>query len=599
MDPITTFALIGLVGIGSQWLAWRFQLPAIVLMLAAGLVVGPATGLLVPQATFGELFKPIIAVAVAVILFEGGLTLNLKSLRDAGPAVTRLVVIGAPLGWLMSTLAIRYGAGLSWESSIVFGGIMIVTGPTVITPLLRQARLKARPGRILKWEAIVNDPIGALAAVLAFEVFLALYGSLTFGGAIWHLVQGITLATVLGFAGGWVIAWAFRRGKVPEYMKVSVLFGAVLLVYAASDYVLHESGLLAVTLMGIYLANTHLPSLDEIRRFKEHATIILVSGVFVLLAASLTVADLATLNLRTVLFVLAVVLIARPVTVLVSLIGTGLPWQEKVMIAWIGPRGVVLVAVSGLFGTQLVDLGVEDGAQLTALAFALVAGTVVLHGFSMAPLARFLGLTAASKPGLLIVGGSRWALNLAKALEGSEIPVLVVDRNWFRLRALREAGIPTYHGEILSEAAEHSLDLARFGAVLAATDNDGYNALVGTDFGPEFGRNNVFQIGRCEGGEGRQELPAQLGGRPFGPGTSYEDFARLIAEGWSFRTTRLSEEFGIEDYMAEHPDAKIFGTIGDDGLRLVEGDTPPEIRPGTRIMALSKKREDRGQGAVA
>ncbi|WP_316014598.1 sodium:proton antiporter [Roseobacter sp. HKCCA0434] len=597
MDAVTVFALIGALGIGSQWLAWRYQLPAIVLMLAAGVIAGPLTGLIDPQASFGDLLKPIIAVAVAVILFEGGLTLNFASLKDAYPSVARLVVVGAPLGWIMSTLAVHFGAGLSWETSLVFGGIMIVTGPTVITPLLRQARMQPRPAQILKWEAIVNDPIGALAAVLAYELIVALRTSATLGEAAWHLVSGIAVASVLGYFGGRLLASSFRRGKVPEYMKVPVMFGAVLGIYAASDYVLHESGLLAVTIMGVVLANAHLPSLDEIRRFKEHATVILVSGVFILLAASLSMEQLFGINWRTVVFVLSVVLIARPVTVWISLIGTGLPWQEKLMIAWIGPRGVVLVAVSGLFGTQLAELGVADGAALTTLAFALVAGTVVLHGFSMAPLAKMLGLTSGAAPGLLIVGGSRWAVNLARALEAAELPAMIVDRNWFRLRAAREAGVKTYHGEILSETAEHALDLSPYASVLAATDNDGYNALIGTDLGPEFGRTNVFQVGRNDEAEGREALPASLGGRAFGDGTPYADFARLEAEGWAFRVTRLSEEFGLDDYRKTNPDALILGLINGGGLQLVERRLPEEVEPGTRLLAFAHKDGDRGAGA--
>ena len=191
LEPAVLFAIIGVLGIGSQWLAWRLQMPAIVLMLVAGIVAGPVTGLIDPETAFGELFRPIVSVAVAVILFEGGLTLNFRELRETRPAVRALVYIGAPLGWLLSTLAVRYGAGLSWESSVVFGGILVVTGPTVVTPLLRQAKMKPRPASILKWEAIVNDPIGALAAVLAFEVVTAIYGSLTMGEAAKHLSIGI------------------------------------------------------------------------------------------------------------------------------------------------------------------------------------------------------------------------------------------------------------------------------------------------------------------------------------------------------------------------------------------------------------------------
>ncbi|MEM9269714.1 MAG: sodium:proton antiporter, partial [Pseudomonadota bacterium] len=374
-DPVMLFALIGVLGIGSQWLAWRLRMPAIVLMLVAGLLAGPVTGLIDPEASLEDLFRPIISIAVAVILFEGGITLDFRSLRDAGPAVRRLVFVGAPLGWLLSALAIRYGAGLSWESAAVFGGILVVTGPTVVQPLLRQARMAPRPASVLRWEAIVNDPVGALAAVLAFEVITAIYGTSTLELAAQHLAVGVFVASLVGYAAGYALAQAFRRAWVPEYMKVPVLFGSVLAVYASTDSVLHESGLLAVTIMGIYIANAHLPSLEELKRFKEHVTVILVSGVFILLAASLKVEMVALLDWRAIVFVALIILFARPVTVWLSLIGTNLSWQEKAMVAWIGPRGVVAVAVAGLFGTRLADLGVPDGAVLAPLAFALVAAT--------------------------------------------------------------------------------------------------------------------------------------------------------------------------------------------------------------------------------
>ncbi|MEO1422267.1 MAG: sodium:proton antiporter [Pseudomonadota bacterium] len=394
LDPVLVFALIGVLGVGSQWLAWRFRLPAIVLMLVAGLVAGPATGILNPARDIGDLMRPMVAIAVAIILFEGGLTLNLKSLTGASLPVRRLVFVGAPLGWLLSTLAGHYAGGLSWESAVVFGGILVVTGPTVIAPLLRQAALASRPASILKWEAIVNDPVGALAAVLAFEVVSALNTQGSLLAAAEHLAIGIVVATVAGFAAGWAIVWTFQRGHVPEYMKVPVLFGAVLAVYAGSDTLLHESGLLAVTVMGLYIANSHLPSFTEILRFKEHATVLLVSGVFILLASSLTLDMLMLLDWRALAFVLAIVFVARPLTVLLSFVGTDLPRNERILVAWIGPRGVVLVAVAGLFGTRLEELGIADGPLLAPLSFALVAATVVLHGFSIAPLGRALGLGA-------------------------------------------------------------------------------------------------------------------------------------------------------------------------------------------------------------
>ncbi|HSG56943.1 MAG TPA: cation:proton antiporter, partial [Paracoccaceae bacterium] len=320
-----SFALVGALGVGAQWLAWRLRLPAIVLMLVAGLVMGPVTGLFDPSRDIGPLMGPLISIAVAIILFEGGMTLSVQSLRGAAEGVRRLIFVGAPLGWLLSALALHYVAGLGWASSAVFGGIMIVTGPTVIAPLLRQARLRRRPAQLLQWEAIVNDPIGALAAVLAFEVVLVLQAAESAGDAMLDIARGLVVASVLGVASGWAIAESFRRAWVPEYMKVPVLFTLLLGVFALSDTVLHESGLLAVTVMGIWIANADLPSYTELRRFKEHATILLVSGVFILLAANMKFDALALLNWQAAAFVAVVILLVRPLTVLISLLGTKLP----------------------------------------------------------------------------------------------------------------------------------------------------------------------------------------------------------------------------------------------------------------------------------
>ena len=590
MAPVMVFALIGAIGVGSQWLAWRLRMPAIVLMLAAGVLVGPVFGLIDPERDIGALTGPMISIAVAIILFEGGLTLNFHTLRDAALGVKRLVVIGAPLGWLLSTLALRYGAGLSWESSAVFGGIMIVTGPTVIAPLLRQARLAHRPAALLQWEAIINDPIGALAAVLAFEAIVVLRTAETLAGAAGDLLLGIGLATILGALGGIGLAQAFRRGLVPEYMKVPVLFSGILAVFAIADAVLHESGLLAVTIMGVVIANANLPSYEELRRFKEHATVLLVSGVFVLLASSLDFSTLAMLNWRAVLFIAAVVLVARPLTVLLSLVGTDLPWGERWLIALTGPRGIVLVAVAGLFGTRLAEQGIEDGALIGPLAFALVAVTVVLHGFTLVPFARWLGLADGDAPGVLLVGGSRGMTAFAEALKKADVPVLVTDPNRSHLRSAREAGIPTFFGDILSEAAEQNVELVSYATLVAATDNDAYNTLVATDLGPEFGRSNVFQVARQKGESARHSLPETLGGRRFGGRETYHDLAEKLAEGWGFRVTRITEEFTLEDWRKTHPEAIVMARIKENGeVRLDLDEEVTKVAAGTRIISFAPK----------
>ena len=592
MDTTILIALIGVLGIGSQWLAWRLQLPAIVLMLVAGLIAGPVTGWIDPEADFGNLFRPMVAVAVALILFEGGITLKFKALRGACPAVRRLVLFGAPLGWLFSTLAARYGAGLGWEASVIFGGILIVTGPTVVTPLLRQARLSKRPSEILRWEAIANDPVGALAAVLAFEGVMALHGEGTITAIGGHLVFGILLAGAVGFVAGWALVESFCRGWVPEYMKVPVLIVLVLAVYAGTDQVLHESGLLAVTVMGIVVGNARLPALRELKRFKEHITIILVSGVFILLAASMKWEMLFQLDWRALVFVLLIMFIARPAAVFLALLGTDLPNKEKLIVAWIGPRGVVAVAVSGLFGARLVEVGIADGQLLAPLAFLLVAATVVAHGFSIKPLARKFDLTSTEPPGVLLVGASDWVVALAKTLSAAGIPVLIAERNWWRLRGARNENLPVFFGEILSEAAEHTVDLHHYGALLALSDNDDYNTLLCTDFAPEFGRNNVFQIGRHEGSTTEGDIPVTIGGRTMARGNPFEYFARNLADGWTFGVTALTEEYTLETYRESRPEAEILAVLTTNStLKFAGPDQLPKTTHGERILTFEHRQK--------
>ncbi|WBU62853.1 cation:proton antiporter [Paracoccus aerodenitrificans] len=586
LSPVEAFALVGVAGVGAQWLAWKFRLPGIVVMLAVGLVLGPLTGIFIPERDIGDLVTPMISLAVAVILFEGGLTLNFKQLADAAPGVRRLVIIGAPLGWLLSSLALAYIAGLSWQSSVVFGGVMIVTGPTVIAPLLRTARLFNRPAQLLQWEGIVNDAVGALVAVIALEVVLVRQQELSAAEAVWTVVSGIAFATLIGFGAAVAIIKAFRESLVPEYMKVPLLFVVVIFAFALSDMVLHESGLLAVTVMGLIIANADLPSYTEIYRFKEQATTLLLSGVFILLAASVNLEMLELLNWRSALFILAVILLVRPATVLTSLAGTPIPWKERLLVAFTGPRGVVLLAISGLFAERLVAEGVQDGAVLQPLAFVLVLTTVILHGFGLKPLAEKLELSSGEKPGLIIAGGSAFATGLATALIKADVKVLVTDPNRAMLRSARDAGVPTYYGDILSEAAEHGVEFITYSTILVASDNDAYNTLVATDLAPEFGRDAIWQISRAKEDRARHSLPSQLGGQGINGGRTLAQYLELLADGWIFRNTRLTEEYTLEDWRKAREGAIPLVTIADGEVRFVGRDEKLEGAPDMRIVSL-------------
>ncbi|MEP5936882.1 MAG: sodium:proton antiporter [Erythrobacter sp.] len=585
-----TIALIGILGIGAQWIAWRTGWPAIVLMLFAGFMAGPVTGLIDPEMAFGDLLDPMIGLGVALILFEGGLSLDLRELRHSGQAVWRLATIGVLVGWALGSMAGFYIAGLVWPVAILFGGILVVTGPTVVLPLLRQSNVQTRPGSILKWESIVNDPTGALCAVIAYEYFRKVAESP--GASLVEVVPPLIIAAILagliGYVAARVIAFLFPRGAVPEYLKVPVLFTVVIGVFVISNKIEHEAGLVAVTVMGIALANMNVSSLRSIHPFKENVAVILVSGIFILLSASLEFSDLDYFNWRFGLFLLALLFLVRPLTVLISLLGSSIPWNERLFVAWIAPRGIVLVAISGLFALRLADLGYGDGNVLIGLSFAVVFATIVAHGFTIDLAAKLLKVKGASRPGLLIIGSTPWTIALAKEMQALATPVMIVDSSWQRLGAARREGLPCYHGEILNEATEHNLDLTPFHVLVAATDNEAYNALVCNEFAHEIGRDSVYQLGENVDEDDRHSLPASIRGRAlFESGLGVSDVNDRASQGWVFRKTKLSDEFDFDDAQERLPEsANMLLLIRASGrLRFFTHAARPEPRAGDTIIS--------------
>jgi NhaP-type Na+/H+ or K+/H+ antiporter len=587
------FALIGILGIGAQWIAWRTGWPAIALMLAAGVVAGPITGLIVPEHTFGDLLEPMISVAVALILFEGGLSLNFRELRKTEGAVTRLMMVGIPLGWVLGALACYYVAGLVWPVAILFAGILVVTGPTVVIPLLRQSNIAARPRAILKWEAIVNDPFGALCAVITYEYLRRVDEGGTLLSVVTALLGAAVVSGLIGYAMARAIAWAFPRGHVPEYLKAPVLLVAVIGTFVLSNLIQQETGLLAVTVMGVAIANMRLDSLRDIHPFKENVTVLLISGVFVLLSASLDFEVLRLFEWRFAAFLLALLFLVRPATVLIALAFSKLPWNERLLIAWIAPRGVVAVAVSGLFALRLDQLGYGNGNILVTLSFAVVVATIIAHGFSIRFVARWLKVTGAAQKGLLIVGSTPWSMSLARQIQSLGLPVMIADTSWQRLASPRQAGIETYHGEILAETTEERLDLSQFQVMVSTTENEAYNALVCNEFAHDIGRDSVYQLGGSGDDEDHRSLPEALRGRAmFTAGHGVEDILQREAAGWTFRKTRISEQFNFDSARSTLPDeADMLFVLRKDGrIRFFTHAARPTPQNGDIVVSYGPSR---------
>ena len=583
LSAVETVAVIGVLGIGAQWLAWRLQLPAIVLMSLAGLLVGPAaafmfeTPLIAPAEVFGEMVRPIVSLAVAIILFEGGMVLKFADLRDAGATVRRLVFFGGPISWALGTIVCWQIAGLGLGTSILFAGILVVTGPTVIMPLLRQSKLGGKVGKALKWEGIVNDPVGAMFAVVSFEIIRVLSSEGSPYMTVAAIFLAILIGTVLGIVSGIVLSMAFRNAWVPEFLKAPLILVSVLACYALAEYVEHETGLVAVTAFGMTLGNSKFASLQEMRRFKENIAVLLISGVFVILTANLSPATIVSaFTWQTLGFLIAMLFVVRPLAVYISTIGV-LNWREAALIGWIAPRGIVAVAVSGFFAQRLTELLRDDpsdqikdllaGAeQVSALAFAIVFVTVIAHGFSIGPLSRRLKLAKSGPSGVLMVGANPWSVGLAKELKASNVDVIIGDTDLRRLRPAREAGIQAFTGEVLSEAAEARLDHALFSTCLAVSANDYYNALVCRHFAPELGRDKTYQLSTSDKEGDHLGVPDSTRGRTLiRSGRGYDSLIRDHYRKWVFHKTELTDVYSLERFREDRPDADIIAEIRSDG----------------------------------
>ncbi|WP_173918481.1 sodium:proton antiporter [Halobacillus sp. Marseille-Q1614] len=596
---LLNLTLIGLLGVGSQWLAWRFRLPAIVIMSIAGLLAGPIIGLIDPQADFGELYRPIISLAVAVILFEGSLNLDVKEVKGLGRPVFRIVTVGAFISWILGSFAAHYVAGLSWAVAFVIGGLFIVTGPTVILPLLRQAKLKPRPAKILKWEGIIIDPIGALLAVFAFEIIEFLIGH---NGTISSLVTfflASIFAVLLGYGLGKGIGIMFERGYIPEFLKSPVVFAAVILCFTLADEVTHETGLLSVTAMGMTLANMHISSISDMRHFKENISLLFISTIFVMLTASLNRETLLEIfNPQIIGFVLLMLFIVRPLSIFVSTWRTDLSKSEKLLVSWIAPRGIVALTVAGYFANVLLDAGFEDASILISLTFALVFTTVVAHGFSIGWLSKKLGLSMEGPPGVLVVGGSPFTTGLASVLEELKVPVMISDSSWERLANARSKGLKTYHGEILSEQTEYHLEMTPYEYMVAATEYDSYNALVCTTFVPEFGRSNLYQLSlrKQQQGDNLEDLGRTIGGKVLiGQSASWEELNRLIKMGYIFRKTTITEQFKYMDYLKNMNEGAmmVFVRKPSKKIEFFSNESQPKVETGDVIVSLTPPNKEK------
>lgn len=499
-----------ILGILAQWVAWKFKIPAILPLILIGLLVGPIA------ATFfsedgskwiepiwngreglfpGESLFYFVSLAISIILFEGGLTLKLSEIKNVAPSITKLITLGAAVTFFGAAIAAHYTFYLSWEISFLFSALIIVTGPTVITPILRNIPLPKDVSAVLKWEGILIDPIGALIAVLVFEFISVDAGGEFTKRAFIEFGKIVLFGFTFGFTFAHALNTIINKKWVPHYLLNVFALASVLGVFVLSDAFAHESGLLAVVVMGMVLGNSKSPYLKELLYFKESLSVLLISILFILLAANINMSDLLLIyNWNTAVLFVIVVFLIRPLAVFLSTYKSSLKFREKLFISWVGPRGIVAAGIASLFGLKLAKGGVQDAQYITPLVFMIVLGTVLLNATTARLFAKLVGVFLKKSEGILIVGASKVSRLIGHYLEKNGRHVVLIDSNQINIKKSEELGLEALNTNIYSDTLMDNIELNDVGYIMALTASSDINKYAINKFSKQFGENGSFRL---------------------------------------------------------------------------------------------------------
>ncbi|MEJ2440944.1 MAG: cation:proton antiporter [Gammaproteobacteria bacterium] len=561
---VISLAGIGIVALACQWLAWWIKLPAILFLLLAGLLLGPVTGLIHPDKLFGDLLFPVVSLSVAVVLFEGSLTLKFREIKGLEKVVQRLLSIGVLTTWAITTLATYLLLSIPFELALLFGALTVVTGPTVIVPMLRTVRPTARLSNILRWEGIVIDPIGALLAVLVFEFIISGSGVAALGHTLLSFAGQVSTGLVIGAVSGYGWGTVLRRHWLPEFLhKVATL----------------------MIVFGVFALSNQLQS--------ESLSIVLISGLFIILATRIDFTRVTQLGWHALGVLLVMQFVARPVKVLVATWGSSLSWRERTLLAWIAPRGIVAAAIAALFALQLEQQAYPGATLLVPMTFIIILGTVTLQSATARMLAMWLGVAEPEPTGFLIVGANPLARAIARALDKNGFHVQLADTSWSNIRNAVMDNLPTYYGNVVSEDADRRLDLVGIGQLLALSSVHEENALAASRYRSEFGAANIYSLQITSEREGDTKTgKPRIGQLAFGEAASYKSLSAMLGEGAEVRSTSLSDEFGFDEYYKQYFRAVPLFAINPRGKLSVYTDEH-ELKPaaGWTIISLIPQSE--------
>jgi NhaP-type Na+/H+ or K+/H+ antiporter len=596
--------MIVVLGVGAQWLAWKIRIPSILLLLIFGILAGPVMRSVFEGSPFAidpdglfnsDMLLASVGIAVGLILYEGGLTLNFKELAGNWKPVTLLVTTGALVTWIIAGISAYYIFGLDRQIAILLGAILIVTGPTVVGPMLAHIRPSGDSGLILKWEGIVIDPIGVGAAVLVFEAISSESSMEGFHSVVQSI--GITIGAGVGFGvlAALILQIVLTRFWVPDFLQNPVSLMLVIATFTTSNQVMSESGLLATTVMGITLANQKKVDVHHILEFKENLRVLLIAVLFIVLAARLQMEQLAGLDWFAVFgFLVILIFIARPIAVFLATVGAGLSWRERMFIAWIAPRGIVAAAGAAIFSLGLESKQIGGGEELVPLTFSVIIGTVAFYGLTTPWAAKLLGVADQNPQGVLFIGAPAWVRSIAHVLSDRGIKVLLIDTNRQNIRDARMAHLPAIQDNILTLGDLSQLDLRGIGGVFATTPNEEVNTLALQRFKGFFESSRLYQLPIHRAKKTSDESSKDHRWRRlFEEKADYAGLESRINNGWVVKATTLSDEFTYESYQTLYGStAMILFTVSQSGLMSVSTvGKPLEPSAGDTIVALVNPEE--------
>ncbi|MCF6776825.1 sodium:proton antiporter [Thiotrichales bacterium 19X7-9] len=565
MDISLSLMLILILAIFCQWLSWRIRLPAILFLLAVGILLGPIAGYLIPnlpkgildpEYLFGDDFlHAAVGIGVAIILFEGTMTLKFK---EIGKQNRRTVALLITFGYIVTAILTTYLAhellNFPWSIAALLGAIASVSGPTVVVPILRSVRPTQKLSDVIRWEGMLVDPIGAVGAVIVYSTVSHWQNNGIINAFIFILIIAV-VASAIGIIFGFVIGVALRRSWVPDYLSNLFVLAAIVTAFVLSEHLIEGSGLWTVSVMGLIVGNMRSTHIEEVLNFKEHLSVLLISILFIILGANLSFDNLELVILPTLVLLLALQFIVRPLVVLFCTIKSSLNWRERILLGWIYPRGIVVASVAALFSIKVAQEMHEPvfGHQLALVTFLIIIGTVTFQSLTAPFFARYIGASAPDPRGFLIIGANKLARDIGKVLQKQGIYVLLADNTWREVNKARLEGLPCYYGNPASEHANWHINLIGIGRMLGLSHLNQVNTLSAVKFRQELGRDTIFMLPSADDDKTTMSLiDKHYSKRLFSKDFNFDQFAQWFNQGGIIKTTLITNEFSWQDYQKQY-----------------------------------------------